>query len=514
MNRILLRAAALAMLSSASMASAWAEGTLTLTVPAMPTGYPITASAGLSDILAINVIGEGLTRWTKDKLEVEPSLATSWETNADATVWTFNLREGVKWHDGAPFTADDVKFTFDLILNKNVRAATLGQVATLTSVEVVSPTQVRMTFSQPNSSLPVMLAYRMPIVPKHALESQDPNQPVEFIKKPIGTGAFMFAKAASGQAWSTVRNPNWWGGKVDLDGVDFRIMPDANSVVAELKTANVDVGLVQPQQIATLKGSGGVEISAVEQPSIYYVSLLNNKAPFEDVRVRKALNYAVDKQGIIKAVVNGYATPASSMIAPSVDGYTADVTQYPYDPAKAKALLAEAGWVESNGKLMKNGQQMKVSIATSTGVIGGPQLAQIIQQQLADIGIEASINMVDFRQLWTGVFDGTFQTSVEYLNLQPSADIINALGCGGSQNRFAYCDPELDAMFKTASALTDPAARKAEYAKIQKRISENPPGIWLYYPQEIRAIGERVKGFPKNPLRMATTRLFDVKVQD
>lgn len=517
MLRALMRLLAVAALSAGGfVAGTWgavAGGALTLTLPTMPTGYPVVAAGGLSDILATNVIGEGLTRWKKDSLDVEPALATAWESNADASTWTFTLREGVKWHDGKPFTAEDVKFTFDLITNKNVRAAAAGQVSTLSKVEIVSPNKVKLIFSKPNASLPLMLAYRMPIVPKHILEGQDPNQPAGFIARPIGTGPFKFAASASGQYWSTERNPDWWGGNVSLDEVVFRIMPDANAAVAQLRAGNADIALIRPQQIPALRG-GKIEITAVDQPSVYYVSLLNNKAPFEDVRVRRALNYAVDKEGIIKAVVNGYATVASGMIAPSIDGYSDKATRYPYDPTKAKALLAEAGWTESGGKLTKAEQPLKVELTTSTGVIGGPQLAQIIQQQLRDIGVEATINMVEFRDLWTGVFNGTFQTSVEYLNLQPSADITNALSCKGSQNRFAYCDPELDKMFAEASAIPDGAARNAKYAEIQARIGNNPPGIWLYFPQEILAINKRIQGFPKTPVRMATTHLFDVTVQD
>lgn len=517
MHRLLSRSTAIAVIMASGLGfgagNALADGTLTLTLPAMPTGYPIVASGGLSDILATNVVSEGLTRWKKDTLEVEPALATAWESNADATEWTFTLREGVKWHDGKPFTAEDVKFTFDTILNKDIRAAAAGQVSTLASAEIVSPTQVRLKFTSPNSSLPLMLAYRMPMVPKHILEGQDLNQPAAFIEKPIGTGPFRFAEAASGQYWATERNPDWWGGEVTLDEVVFNIMPDANAAVAQLRAGNADMALVRPQQISALQG-GDIEISAVEQPSVYYVSLLNNKAPFEDVKVRQAFNYAVDKEGIIKAVVDDYATAATGMIAPSIAGYSADVTTYSYDPAKAKALLVEAGWAETGGKMTKDGQPLKVELTTSTGVIGGPQLAQIIQQQLGAIGVEATINMVDFRDLWTGVFNGTFQTSVEYLNLQPSADITNALSCGGSQNRFAFCDQALDKMFAEARALADDAARAAKYAEIQKHIADNPPGIWLYYPQEIRAISSRVKGFPENPIRMATTHLFDVSVED
>ena len=157
MFKALFRTTAFAALTwAATVASAVAaEGTLTLTIPAMPTGYPIVASAGLADILVTNVIGEGLTRWKKDGLEVEPALATAWEPNADASVWTFTLREGV---NGMTATASAPprmsSNTFDLIVNKDVRAAAAGQVSTLTSVEIVSPTKVRMTFSQPNASLP------------------------------------------------------------------------------------------------------------------------------------------------------------------------------------------------------------------------------------------------------------------------------------------------------------------------------------------------------------------------
>ena len=513
-RRLWLSAAAIALFSAVSFSSpSWAGGTLTLTLPAMPTGYPIVSSAGLADIIASNVVFEGLARWKKDALQVEPALATSWTPNEDSSIWTFDLREGVKWHDGQPFTAEDVKFTFDLYLEKTIRSAAAGQVASLKSVEVVSPTQVKMIFDQPNASLPVMLAYRMPIVPKHLLQGTDLNQPTEFIAKPIGTGAFKFSEAASRQFWSTERNPDWWGGAVDLDEVVFKVMSDANAAVAQLRAGNTDVALVRPQQISALQG-GGINISAVDQPSIYYVSLYNTKEPFQDVKVRQALNYAVDKEGIIQAVVEGYASVASGMIAPSVEGYTDNVRQYPYDPAKAKQLLQEAGWTEAGGKWTKDGKPLVVELTTSTGVIGGPQLAQIIQQQFADIGVETSIKMVDFREHYTGVFNGSIQTSVEYLNLQPSADIRSALGCGGSQNRFAYCDAEVDKMFSEANAESDPEARKQKYAALQARIGENPPGIWLYFPKEIRAISERVKGFPENPYRMATTRLFDVKVED
>jgi peptide/nickel transport system substrate-binding protein len=499
--------------ATAFAAAAHAAGpNLSISLPAMPTGYSVVAAAGLADILATNLIGEGLTRWKKDSLEVEPALAVSWSANPDATVWTFKLRQGVKWHDGQPFTAEDVKFTFDLIMNKQVRAAAAGQVEGIHAVTVTAPDEVQISFQHPISSLPVMLAYRVPIVPRHALTGQDPNQPAEFVKKPIGTGPFMFARAISGQSWTAVRNPNWWGGRVTLPGVDLRVTPDANGAVAQLKSEAADVALLQPQQLAALEG-GPATVSVVEQPSVYYVTLNNSKPPFDDVRVRRALNHAVDKQAIIKTVVSGYATPATGIIAPSIHGYSSAVTQYDYNPEKAKALLAEAGWTMQNGKLMKAGQPMQIELTTSTGVAGGPQLTQIIQQQLAQVGVEATIKMVDFRNLWTGVFSGEIATSVEYLNLQPSPDITNALVCKGSYNRFAFCDKKVDQLLAEGASITDPARSAAKYLELQKYIADNPPGILLYYPKEIRAINKRVTDFPRNPIRMATTHLFDVTLK-
>ncbi len=487
------------------------QGTLRISTPAMPSGYSVVASAGLADILATNLIGEGLTRWKKDTLEVEPALAASWKANADATVWTFKLRPGVLWHDGTPFTATDVKFTMDLVVDKSVRSAAASQVAGLKSVEIIAPDEVRMVMSRPAADLPVMLAYRMPIVPKHALEGQDPNQPVAFMKKPIGTGPFLFSRAVSGQSWTAVANPKWWGGKVTLGAVELRISADANSAIAQLKAESVDVALVQAQQIPAL-GGGKINISTVDQPSVYYVSLLNNKAPFDDVRVRQALNYAIDVESIIKVVMGGYATRATGIIAPSVAGYTADVAKYSFNPDKAKSVLAEAGWTLVNGKMTKAGEPMRLQLTTSTGVIGGPQLAQIVQQQLGQIGIEATIGTVEFRELWTGLFAGQFQSSVEYVNLQPSPDITNALACGASYNRFAYCDKRVDTLLAQAAATVEPSARSAKYAELQKVVAENPPGIFLYYPKEVRAISDRVTNFPKTPMRMATTHLFDVSL--
>jgi peptide/nickel transport system substrate-binding protein len=488
-------------------------GTLTVSVPSMPTGYTIVVSAGLSDFLAGDLIGEGLTRFRKDSLDVEPDLATSWSSSSDATVWTFNLRQGVKWHDGRSFSAEDVKFTFELIKNKKVRALQAGNFASLQSVDIVSPSQVKLNLSSPQATLPASLAYNVQMVPQHLLANQDLNAPADFIKRPIGTGPFQFKEAAPGQYWTVERNPNWWGGSAHLNQVVLKVTPDVNALVAQLRTNDIDLALTDSQQADSLKSAGNLAISSVDQPNYFYLALMNNKKPFDDKRVRLALNYAIDKQQIIKAVLHGYGKVSTGPIPPVINwAYPKDAQAFPYDPAKAKQMLESAGFTMVNGQLTKDGQQLTIQLTTSTGVIDGPQLAQILQGALGQIGIKATINMVPFSQLWTGLFAGQFQSSVEYLAEQPNADFTNDLSCAGTRNRFFYCNPKVDALLAKARATVDQNPRAQIYRDLQKELVDDPPGVYLYYPQELRSINKRVHGFPTVPIRMGMQHMQDVWV--
>jgi peptide/nickel transport system substrate-binding protein len=513
MTAVLLAACGGGGAASATPSKPVDSGTLTVSVPSMPTGYTVVESAGLSDLLAGDVIGEGLTRFKKDSLDVEPDLATSWSSSSDATAWTFNLRQGVKWQDGQPFTADDVKFTFDLIRNKTVRALQAGNFASLQDVQVVSPTQVKLVLSSPQATLPEALAYNVQIVPQHLLANQDPNTPADFIKHPVGTGPFQFKESAPGQYWTVARNPNWWGGKAHLDQVVFKVTPDVNTLVASLRTNDIDLALIDSTQADALKAANTIAISSVDQPTYFYLSVMNNKKPFDDPRVRVALNYAVDKQQIIKAVLHGYGKVAAGPIPPVINwAYPKDVQPYPYDPNKAKQLLEAAGLSMVNGEMTKDGQPLTIQLTTSTGVIDGPQLAQILQSELGQVGIKATISLVPFAQLWTGLFAGQFQSSVEYLGEQPNADFTNDLGCKGTRNRFFYCNQSVDALMAKARATVDQNARAQVYHDFQKALVDDPPGIYLYYPDEIRAANKRLHGFPAIPIRMATQHMQDVWV--
>ncbi len=503
-RRLLLVLSLVAALTAATAAQP-RGGTLRVAVPTTPTGYVVTQAGGLADVVAEKLIQNGLTRYDEKTLQPVPALATEWKAESEARVWTFRLRSGVRWHDGRPFTAEDVKFTFDTLMNKDVRARMRGNMGPLEKVEVVDPATVRFTFREPFAPFPVMVGYNAGILPKHLLAGQDPNNPADFLKKPIGTGPFRFKEAVAGSHWLVEANPDYWEGRPALDQVALKVVPDVNAQVAQLKSGDLDLALIQPKNMTALEGDPGVVVTTARQVNYYYVSL-NGKDPlFTDVRVRQALNHAVDKPAIIRAVLRGHGEVATGPISPVLAwAYTRDVRQYPYDVARAKALLEEAGWKAGpDGVRQKDGKRLAITLTTSKGVLDGEQLATVIQQYLQAVGAEARINLVEFGQLWTGWFKGEFQADVEYLITPPDPDLSGALGCNAPVNRFFYCNPRVDALFAQGRATTDPRARSAVYHQVQRELAENPPGIYLYYPLEVRAMSRSLKGFPEIPFRDA-----------
>jgi peptide/nickel transport system substrate-binding protein len=417
----------------------------------------------------------------------------------------FRLRPGVRWHDGRPFTAEDVTFTFDTLLNRGVRARMRGNLGPLVKVEAVDPATVRFTFREPFAPFPVMVGYNAAIVPRHALAGQDLNQPAGFLARPLGTGPFRFKEAVAGSHLTLEANPDYWEGRPLLDQVVLKVVPDVNAQVAQLKSGDLDLALIQPRHAAALEDDPVVAVGTARQVNYFYVSLSNRDPIFADVRVRRAFNHAVDKTAIIRAVLRGQAEVATGPVSPVLAwAYTRDVRPYPYDPGRARALLDEAGWRPGpDGVRAKDGRRLLVTLTTSRGVLDGEQLATVIQQFLRAVGAEARIQLVEFGHLWTGWFKGEFQASVEYLVTAPDPDLSAQLGCDGPLNRYFYCNPRADALFARGRAATDLQARAAAYAEAQRELAEHPPGIYLYYPLEVRAQSRRLRGFPAMPLRDA-----------
>ena len=481
-------------------------GALRIAVPTMPTGYVITLSGGLADVLYEKLLQNALVRYDPKTLQPVPNLAVEWKAEDGARAWVFKLRQGVKWHDGRDFTADDVKFTFDTIFSKDVRARVKGNMGPLERVDVVDRNTVRFVFKEPFASFPAMTGYNAGIVPRHALAGQDLNAPAEFLKKPIGTGPFRFKEAAAGSHVVLEANPDYWEGRPALDQVVLKVVADFNAQIAQLKAGELDLALVQPRNMAALADDPLVRVVSAKQVNYFYVTLNHKDDLFTDVRVRRALNYAVDKTAIIKAVLRGQGDVATGPISPVLSwAYSADVTQYPFDVARAKGLLDEAGWRPGpDGIRQKDGKRFAFTMTTAKGVPDGEQLMTVVQQYLRAVGVDATLALAEFGQLWTGVFKGEYQSTAEYLVTPPDPDLFGQLACGAQLQRFfGYCNAALDRLLTQGRSTPDVKARAAAYARAQKELADNPPGIYLYYPLELRAVSKRLRGVPELPVREA-----------
>lgn len=412
-RRDLIRLAALGGVAAAGVAEALggapaAEGAAAkkggvwrMAIPGNPTAYPITIPGKLVDILVNKTIFSTLVRYqlVNGGIQVVPDLAQSWTANASLTEYTFKLRSGVKWHDGQPLTADDVKFTVDAELNPKVNAGLSGIVAAIKETQVIDPLTVRFITQYPYASLPVMLGYNIAIVPKHLLQGQDLNQPVAFIQRPIGTGPFRFKSFTQDTAMEVEANPDYYDGPPLLDGIVFKVIPDGNARLAQLKAGEIDFTVIDPPQLAALQGVSGITVRRAPQVNYYFFAINHDLPKFADLRVRQALTYAIDKQAIVKNILKGDGRPATGPINPLLGAYyNPDVDTYPYNMDKAAALLVEAGWKKGPDGILANAQGQKFTLSMN-GPKGYPVMEQVLtyaQQQYKTLGFDAT------SRSWTG----------------------------------------------------------------------------------------------------------------
>src|SRR5579871_2182559 len=387
-RRELLRMAAAGGAAAAGLGSlsgrldrAWAAapvgkrgGVWRMAIPGNPTAYPITIPGKLVDILVDKTIFSTLVKYElrNGAIQVVPDLALSWSANATLTEYTFRLRPGVKWHDGQPFGAGDVKFTMDTVLNPKVNAGMAGVVSAIARTTVVDPSTVKFTLKYPYASLPVILGYNIAIVPKHLLEAQDPNQPVQFIRNPVGTGPFKFKSFTQDSYLEVSANPEYYLGPPMLDGIEFKVIPDGNTRLAQLRSGDIDFTVIDPPQVAAVQGARGIEVRRAPQVDYYFFAINHDLPKFADVRVRQALTYAIDKQAIVKSILKGDGRPATGPINPLLGAfYNPNVETY-VQPGEG-AGAARRGGVEKGrrrGPREREGRKVHAALQRPEGVPG------------------------------------------------------------------------------------------------------------------------------------------------
>jgi len=419
-------------------------------------------------------------------LQPLPSLAKSWEVSGDGLTYTFKLQDGVKWHDGQPFTADDVVFTGESFLTE---AHPRWRLIHNTYVEsITAPDAGTVVFKLKTPFSAFINAFELssfPVVPKHIYEGTDyRTNPAN--QTPIGTGPFKFEEWKRGSYIHLVKNPDYWKeGQPYLDDLYFRVIPDAASRAVAFEQGTVDVlrgGDVEGFEVQRLEEMPGVESTTAGweyYSPLAFMPLNLREAPFDNKLVRQAIMHAIDRDFIAQSIMFGQAKPATGPVASTTKYYTADTPAYPFDMEKAKALIAESG------------VDLKATPFEIMPIPYGPQwerLAEYVRQQLEQVGFVTTIRAVDaggWSQAMSDFdFDLSFNFTYQYgdpalgvARHYLSNNVVQGTPYG---NNGDYVNPKVDELFAKAAQATDEAAAAEAYAEVQKILVEDAPVIWLF----------------------------------
>lgn len=454
---------------------------------------PHTAGGQESANILTNVY-DPLTALSADLTEVVPSLATDWRA-IDDTTWEFDLREGVSFHNGEEFNADAVKFSVDRILDPDAEVARIDYTfPTLESAEVIDEFTVRINTTVPDPIFPER-AYSLRVVPPEYTSSIPES---EFALNPIGTGPFVFEEFRPGQHVILEAFDDYWEGRPEIDRMIFRPVPEASTRAAELQTGGADIIQHAPVgQIAELEARDGVTVHAIPGRRISYLGMnLLDGGPEElkDVRVRHALNYAVDVDLILETVGEGYGAPLATLFRPDFFGYDESIEPFGYDPDRARELLAEAGYPDG----------FPLTIQVSEAVFpSSSEAVNAIAAQFRDVGIDARIEMLDHGSFRSVVIDGQEANNVEGVfawnwgALEPSADSFlgGTLETGGISAW--YSNPELDELIQAARQEMDLDERARLYSEVQQLVKDEAPFVFLYQIPDVYGVSDRIEFKPR-----------------
>lgn len=475
-------------------------GTWIMSLAGNPTAYPITAPGGINDILVNKVIYNNLVQYqlVDNAIQVVGDLAESWEANADITQYTFKLRSGVTWHDGTPFTSADVKFTIEQMLLPEVNASNKGNISTIASVDAPDDLTVVFNLNGAFADLPIMLGYNLGIVPKHLLEGQDLNEPTSFLQSPVGTGPFKFKSFSSGNFLEVEANPNYVDGAPLLDGIIFKIIPDGNARVAQVRSGEIDLTIVEAPQVESLSSVSNITIREAPQVQYYFLSVNHTVPKLQDPKVRQAISSVLDKQAIVDQILNGYGAVATGPVNPLLaDFYTAEVTTYPYDPDAASALLDEAGWTKNGDKRVNAaGEELTISL---NGPQGYPVLEQVLiyaQQELQNLGITVDLTIDEWTVHLDKYRNQQYELLLQWWITPPTPDLYNHYYSTSPSNWWKYSNPTVDDLIVQARTQPDLAARVELYKQLQTIVADDLPVIYLWYGRELQALSTRTQGLP------------------
>lgn len=451
--------------------------------------------------------------------KIIPALAESYEVSADNLKITFKLRSNVTWHDGKPFTAKDVAFTFTSIADPNYTGPRFAEIEKLVGakdyrdgkadavkgIEIIDDQTISFTYSEVYAASLANFAIRG-ILPEHiwgSIPVGEWEQQTSLLTNPIGTGAFKLVNFVPDQYVELVRNDNYFLGAPKLEKVILKVS-NQETAQGELINGTLDIAALssfKQQDLDTYTSAGK---TILEYPSASYQFMtMNNENPlFADKRVRQAITYAINRDGLVNQLLEGHGSIINAPLAVSSWAYPKEgLNAYAYDVEKAKALLAEAGWTVENGVLQKDGTVFKVDLLVPTGNKVREQSAPIIQQNLKEIGIEVNISTMDFASVKAKVYEEhVYEMALMGFSLE--LDPADAKSYWSSEllgkpgfNFANFNNAQSDTILNQAAQSLNQDERKVHYNEWAKLLNEEAPFVYLYSPNEARVYNPNIKGY-------------------
>lgn len=458
---------------------------------------------------------EGLVT-TDEQMKVVPLLAASVPSIENGGVVlrpdggmdvTWKLRPGIKWHDGVPFTSADVKFTVDAINSPSYNPESTDGFDRITSVD--TPDSLTAVVHYKERYAPYELQFIRGALPKHVLEGKDIDRATEYNRNPLGTGPYKVTEWKTGEYILLEKVPNYWQGAQypKINRILFKFIPNTTTRINQLKSGEAHIAALVPwDKYREIKNVPGLTIHQVMGNSYEHITLNERQVPaFKNVRVRRALIHAIDRQLLAKTILDGLAPVIDGSIQPLSWAFTDSVMKYPYDTVKAKALLDEAGWKDSNGDGIrdKDGKPFAFTLMTQAGFAIRENVAQAVQRQLRSVGIDARIQLVDGTAISSLWFDGKFDAMLHWWHMPADPEITTFFASDrtppAGRNINFIADDSLDKLMYASDREIIRDKRRALLVAAQKRLAELAPEIPLYNVTRLDAVPTSLRNFKGNP---------------
>lgn len=431
---------------------------------------------------------ERLVELDPNTLEPVPLLAESWDISDDGLTYTFNLRKDVTWHDGEPFTAEDVEYALLRLLDPEFTASrssfmfiegatemTEGGSDTLAGVNVVDDYTIEIKLVQPYPAFMSMAAFGLKPVPKHVVEGQ-PFVDAPYWTEPMGTGPWKSVEWVQGDHQTFEANDDYWGGRPILDRIVYRFIPDPNAILNSFEAGDVHATfLIPPSEITRLQENPDLHVVMTPFYNVEGIIFNTTHPALSDVRVRQAIAHGFDLQTFTEEYLEGITEPAKGPVIPTSWAFDPTVQPLAYDPERARELLADAGYADG----------LTLKISTNLGNPFRELEATVMQAQLAEVGITIEIELQEFSVFFPGLLQAKHEIALIGASGGagfPDPDMLyDGFHCQGRTNRSKYCNPDLDALLVAGRSTMDQAERKAIYSQVQQMLMEEVPEIFAFY---------------------------------